>query len=302
MKKNFLVMILVTFWVQSISQSIVDSNKLWSNLIYHEPLGNISTENIRFTVDTIINLQTYKRVERSLDETLSNWYFYGYIREDANKRVYYRMNAIEPERLLYDLGLTLNDSILVYGLSSNYDSVFLESVTYHVTTIDSIMIGTTYKKQLHLSYRMFPDSSLVEVEQWVDSVGSMSGMLHNFSPLLGNDTYHLLCYSENDILKYHNPSFTSCYVFTSVDPILNSSEIVKISPNPVADVSSLIVNGINGNEELTMDLYNSLGQKVLDKKFTRVTQIYRNQLSPGIYFYKIYFKSGKIASGKLVVN
>lgn len=302
MKNILLLLILVIFRVPLFSQSIVDTGKVWNNLVINEPTGVLTTENIRFTFDIVINSITYKWVEMFFDEAQQNWSNYGYIREDANKRVYYKMLDMWPERLLYNLGLSINDSIVAYGLATNSSMVYLDSIKYYVTSIDSILIGTSYHRQLHLSYRMFPDSSLVEGEQWVDSVGSMSGMLHNFSPLLGNDTYHLLCYSENDILKYHNPSFTSCHVFTSVDPILNSSEIVKISPNPVADVSSLIVNGINGNEELTMDLYNSLGQKVLDKKFTRVTQIYRNQLSPGIYFYKIYFKSGKIASGKLVVN
>ena len=120
--------------------------------------------------------------------------------------------------------------------------------------------------------------------------------------LLGNDSYRLLCYKVHDSLMYHNPSYSSCYVVTSVDPIISKNEIVKILPNPVVDVSWLTVSGMYEKEELNIALYNIFGQRILFKKFTREIQIFRNELPSGIYFYKVFFRSEAVASGKIIVN
>lgn len=291
-------MVITAIWVDG--QAIVDTNKLWNNVVILESTGYSATETIRFTYDIVINSQTYKSVERSIDEAQQNWNNYGYIREDANKRVYYKMLESWPEHLLYDFGLAINDSVLAYGLFTNANMTYLDSMTYYVTSIDSILIGNTYQKQWHLSYKL--NSSLIEAEQWIDSVGSMSGMLHNSIPLLGNDSYHLLCYKLHDSLMYHYLSNSSCYVITSVDPIISKNETVKISPNPVVDVSLLTVSGIQANNELNIDLYNSFGQKILNKKFTKEIQIFSNELPSGIYFYQVSLKSGSVTSGKIVVK
>jgi len=132
-------------------------------------------------------------------------------------------------------------------------------------------------------------------------MGSMSGMLHNMMGL-GYDGFTLLCFKEDDILKYHNPSYTTCYLVSSVDPLSNTNDMIKIYPNPVSDVSTLTVNGINERKELYINFYNPLGQIIYTKYFIREFQIYKNEMPAGIYFYNISSKSGNLACGKIIIN
>lgn len=154
MKKLFSLSLftIISFYISG--QSIVVTTNLWSNVLSLEPSGQLFTEKIKFTTDTTINLVTYKVVERTLDKNQLNWNSYGFIREDANKRVYYKLNASDPEKLLYNLTLALDDSILAFGVHTFNNTVYLDSAMYHITTVDSILIGSTYQKRLHLSVRV----------------------------------------------------------------------------------------------------------------------------------------------------
>jgi hypothetical protein len=72
-----------------------------------------------------------------------------------------------------------------------------------------------------------------------------------------------------------------------------------VYPNPVSDVVS--VSFPNGFEVAKMSLFNNLGQMVLEKEITSNQQLSIENLTSGMYFYKI--KSNTLEqSGKIIKN
>jgi hypothetical protein len=282
MKKFFLLFLYMLITLCSFAQSIVISTNLWSNVFSLEPSGNLRTEKIRFTSDTTINILSYKLVERTLDSSQVNWTRYGFIREDSDKRVYYKLNAAGPDMLLYALNLHIGDSVIAYGINTLNFTVFMDSAMYHVTAIDSMLIGSNYRKQLHLSGN--PGGKMVEAALWIDSTGGMGGMLHNWNLKVGEDGYSLLCFEENGVLKYHNPYpfYTNCYVTTGTDNPVEKEEIISLSPNPAND--QLMILRKDNNYPRDIVIQDGLGRTCFrENNFTRGT-IDVSSFREGIYF------------------
>jgi hypothetical protein len=302
MNKHFILIVLpVILSLPSPCQSIVKSTNLWSNAFNLEPAGNLMTETIRFTADTTLNFVSYKTVERALDSNQLSWSPYGFIREDGNGRVFYKLNAAAPEKLIYSMNLDLNDSILAFGVNTMHNSnPYLDSAMYYVTRVDSFPVGGSSKRQLHLSVNL--DGSLVESEHWVDSLGSISGMLHNFNMKVGEDGYNLLCFKENGLLLYQNPFFTDCFVVTGVSRLSNGDVTVSVSPNPVTGTSVFRVNGLNDTPVTEVRLYNTLGEIIFVKKGVNEFQLRKSELGPGVYVYRIFSAGRPVLSGKIAVK
>ncbi|MCX6248860.1 MAG: T9SS type A sorting domain-containing protein [Bacteroidetes bacterium] len=302
MKKRFSLLVLpFILSLTSPCQSIVKSTNLWNNAITLEPAGNLVTETIRFTADTTINFVSYKLVERALDSNQIVWSRYGFIREDASKQVFYKLNAAAPEKLIYSMNLDLNDSILAFGVNTMHTTgPYLDSAMYYVTRVDSFPVGGTYQRQLHLSVNV--EGSLVESEHWVDSLGSLSGMLHNFNMKVGEDGYSLLCFKEDGLLLYQNPYFTDCYVVTGITPNRNRDVTVSVYPNPVSGTSAFRINGLNDIPAIEVRFYNALGEPVFVKRGLNEFQLRKSELESGVYNYRIESSGRPVLSGKIVVN
>lgn len=261
--------------------------------------NNLSTENFKFTNDTVINNLVYKKVERSKDENQQNWSFYGYIREDSIKRVFYKLDYAEPEKLFYNFNLQLYDTITAYSINTNDNNLYIQPQVYFVVSVDSVLIGETFRKRINLG---IPGDSTYEFEHWIDSTGNIGGLLHNFEILVGRDSYSLLCFSEDGVVKYQNPYFNSCYVLTGLDDKKPVDWSVKVSPDPIIESSILIVENSNRATNMQIDFYDLIGRNVCSKSFFKELQLTRNDFQPGIYFYKISDSSGNIFMGKIIVN
>jgi hypothetical protein len=299
MKKYLVLIILIMQFVLASGQSIVDTSKLWSDLYSHYSTFTQTTEFIKFSDDTIIEGVNYKKVEKSTDPNHSVWEFHGYVRETSEKKVYYRLDASHPDKLLYDLNVQMGDSLLVYTLY-NYPSAIFDSMMYHVTGKDSVLIGDTYRTQYHLSL-IFPGFTQ-EVEQWVDSVGSLyGGMLHNETGKYGGDSYYLLCFFENSVLKYHEDTYNSCYVVTSIEQVEETPGIVSIQPNPIINTSKIRIQGKYSQSPVLIEFYDSSGRRINKFMFTRELMISRKSFSPGLYFFILISNDQKIASGRMLI-
>lgn len=299
MKKAFILSIFVLSIIVSFGQSIVTENKLWHNFIffYTHPYPTLRTEIIKFTNDTVIDSLTYKKVERYMDET--GWVSYGYIREDASKKIFYKFNPLDTAWLLYDLNVQLHDTILVYGLTTYLGGYTgMVPMTLYVNLIDSMIIGEKYQKRINLG--LYPEDSLSISVQWVDSTGSMGGMLHN--DYVSLDTYFLLCYFEDEILKYHSPDWTSCYYPTAIQEKNDLTPIVKISPNPITSISTLTVDGIKDINSISIRFYNHLGKEVFCIYGEKRIEIYKSDFSSGIYFYCLTINHKNFKTGKIIIN
>jgi len=300
MKRIIYISILLLNGFIGYSQCLVTENKEWSNLCHdYWIFWNYSTEHLKFTVDTVIDTKTYKKVERSIDEFHQFWFIYGYIREDSSKKVFYKLNAIDPEKLVYDFNAQLHDTLNVFALTTLSSNVSLIPLTYRVISIDSIQIGDKYRRQINLTNLQ---DSTWKLEHWIDSTGNLGGLLHNFDIYLGFDSYTLLCFSENGIIKYQNPDYNSCYVVTGIDNKCDTDQKVSIYPIPVTGSSKLVVYQQYHEMELVIEIIDLYGQIIYSKAFISETQINKSELRTGMYLFKIKNKSQEITRGKLIIN
>jgi hypothetical protein len=298
MKRTILAIVLLFATVFCSGQSLVTSTKGWNNLKmdYTNPML-LTTESLRFTGDTVINALVYKRVERSTDEYQQYWTFFGYAREDAAKRVWYRQDASGPEYLFYDFGLQLHDTITAYSINTWYNSMAIQPQLYFVNSIDSMLIGESYRKRINLA---IPEDTAYIFEQWIDSTGNPGGLLHNNEMLVGRDSYALLCYFEDGILKYHNPGIDLCYVVTGTGEREPAGWGVTLSPNPLAVSSVLIVKGPDNDGLLLAEFYDITGRKVCSMSFSKKLQLSKKDFQPGLYFYRISGGPGNVLTGRFI--
>ncbi|MDD4604153.1 MAG: T9SS type A sorting domain-containing protein [Bacteroidales bacterium] len=302
MKKSILLCLILLNFSFSFGQSIVTSNNVWYNFIsYYSPSGFpvYGVEYIKFTNDTLINSITYKKVERMLDNEIGIWSLYGYIRENANKQVFYKINAQDPERLLYDINVQAHSLILVYGLVTCYANKNLDSMSFYVRNIDSIYIGSTYHKRLNLT---MPYDTLTVFEQWIDSIGSLGGMLHNKNIYVGADYYSLQCFFKDEVLQFHDSNYTACTYITDVSEIKPASATISVFPNPVTDNATLEITGIENKNDIYVSMYNLMGKKVYSSFGTERIKIFKRDLPSGIYLYRISLGNSMIGQGKVIIN
>lgn len=300
MKKLLFLCLFIPWMFPVAGQTIVDSTKLWSVAYFHYSNFSHTSEFIKFSNDTVIGEFNYKKVEKSTDENHTVWEFHGYARETSDKKVYYRLDALHSEKLLYDLNVNPGDSLLVYTLY-NYPLAIFDSMMYHVTGKDSVLIGETYRTQYHLSLNW--PGYIQEVDQWVDSVGSLkSGMLHNTTGKVGGDGFDLLCFYENSVLTYDNPSLESCYVVTGMENHAEPRCIVSLQPNPLVDISSIRIDGNGVSSSFIIKFYNTTGRLISTYGFTEELQLRRQNYDPGLYFYIITSNGRKIGNGKMMVE
>ena len=204
-----------------ITEVLVDTNKLWSNLFDTHTGGPppyyLSTTFIKFSGDTVINGTYFKKVLATKDSLLSNFFNAGYIHEDSMNKVLYYSPYYSSIRLLYDFNAKVGDTI---------DIGYSTPIPLVVDTVDSIFIYNQYLKRMVLS--LHGSSG----EQWIQGIGSLCGVLNSGAYFTVGAFHELLCYYENDTLKYSNPAYTNCYYNTvGVNNIFPVKHEVCLYPN-----------------------------------------------------------------------
>jgi len=289
--KARLFVIFIMFHFVSYGQtnhSLVDTNKLWSNLFHNHTGGPppyvYQTNFIKFFGDTIIDFNTYKKVHKTYDSTQSSWFVIGYIREDTFNRVYYYRQQDSCERLLYDFNVNAGDTLNI----SNF-GVYNELI---VSSVDSVYVYDKYVKRINID----------PWEVWYEGIGSLFGILHSGMGGVVGSVNALLCYYENDTLKYHNSMYNECYLNFTVeveDKYVNSLK-VTIFPHPIVSSSNLKVENMQG-KILKLEIYSLLGQRLISTEICEETTISKSDFESGIYIYRIV-ASSFVRSGKFVIK
>jgi hypothetical protein len=266
MKKHLIIILFLFFALITSGQtshSIVDTNRLWSidlGIMYANPYPHFvwHTEYVKFSGDTIIGLNHYKKVVESEDSNMNTWQVQRFIREDSSKRTY--MINVGVEYLLYDFNASVGDSLLVG---------FIEQKIV-LTNIDSIYIYNKY-------YKRFTFSS---GESWLDNIGSSGGVLYSGEHGSGWTVLtDLLCYSENDTLKY-SPNGT-CYINSNVREITRDKFSIVVFPNPILDKINLQIPQQFGQTK-TLEIFDCLGQLQL-KRSEGFSEVDISSLAKGLY-------------------
>ncbi len=285
MKKKLLLLVIAFMQINFASVKAqtyypyVDTNKLWSTYydLSGEGLPSFSYY-VKFTQDTTIKTKTYKKVMRSDDSSHVTWYNYGYIRETSNKKVYYLANITDTiERFFYDFNVDVGDTLPLFYCP------------LHVDSIDSILVGNQYRKRFNLG-----------IDTWIEGIGSLSGFSSIGVCFVGGKLY-LLCFTENDTIKYINPLLNFCYQGTvNINELKKDNFYFEIFPNPSNGVFKIQANAcINGSVHI--EVMNYSGQ-IISHKNINLYDTYQIDLSTyrkGLYL--IHIKGNSFSISKKVI-
>jgi hypothetical protein len=250
-------------------QSVIDTNykRIWTTSYKLE--GDITNGNGK----------SYKQLYTcDSDPSISTWNIDEYaFREESGKVFRTSFFSPDQEELVYDFTLAVGDSVYV-------DSIYYPYYSYyaHVLSVDSILTGGSYRKQIHFEY---------PPEIWVEGIGSLS---RPFMPFwyyfIYPDWYELLCVNDTTGNIYMNPAYDQCYIDTlmTTNPELSStSSLIQVIHNPMHEYS--IINVRSSAAQFTKySFYNSNGLLVRNGIVNnRTFTLRRENLSSGVYFLKI---------------
>ena len=290
-KVLFFLFFFLLFLLNCSSQTLVNTNKLWSNLWQTAsggPLPHIKeTKFVKFNEDTLIGSHHFYKVFVATDSLQTGYSKSGFIREDSAKKVYFRSNSDSVERLIYDFNVIVGDTVIIFnGMQQKLA----------VDTVDSVLIGNQYLKRIVLS--SFGWSG----EQWIETIGSLCGILSSGSYFMTGTKHDLLCYYKNDTLQFHNPNFSECYYNNVGIQELPNNGLVSIFPNPFIATAQIIFHQTYHN--VSLSVYDIQGKLMLQKQYADCNQIQlnRDRLSNGMYFLKLRLDEKEVETAKIVVS
>lgn len=298
-------------FITSINITTAQTNKYHkfpdSNAIWCDSTGAHGCTKTSYTItgDTIINNKTYHKITENKHycqigvsgtcecDIYSNVItaYAGSIRQDTTlRKVYFIQPSATNDTLLYDFTLQVGDTLKTYG------SQILASPPPYimVTSIDSILIGTSYRKRWIVN-----QSGIIVNGQIIEGMGSTAGLFNWMvnTGAGGEPTDHLYCFSQNNQTFYpYYSSSAVCALVTGIKTFQTEASIFQIYPNP--NDGNFIVEP-NNTEKQTLQIFDINGKMILNKLVTGKTIIHSGNLQQGVY--NISLLSNKGVTNKKVV-
>jgi len=258
---------------------------------------------IFFNGDTTIGSHVYHKLAKSgygystlCGPNGNGYYYYNYIaaiRQDTlQKKVWIYNDGTHSDTILYDFNLQIGDTL---DQSKVYWAVYGGGQGHVIVSIDSILISGQYRKRYNYSACQFylPDSSIIE------GVGSTSGLMS--APSCGEYSSYLNNFVRNVKVFPDSTSF-GCYINTAVNSLSEKNISITLSPNPFHSTSTLSILDSRFTKG-DLKIYDVMGRLVRQQVISnQATIINRNDLSNGLYFYRLSNSEGLMLTGKLVVN
>lgn len=281
----------------AISQSIVVDNKIWSQT-YGAPTCQCNlypeycySHYLKILKDTIINNNIYKKVWKCNNKENIVWSEIGFLRETDDGKVHYLPINNSNEFLLYDFNCKKNDTLV---------SIRPTIYKYIVDSIGQTIIGNSIKKK----YYLHDINEDFNQEIWIESIGSLKGLLESFMPETTGGCGFLQCvFTNNDSIIFHKEGYDNCFFEAKTNGIENSKEIeINVFPNPTKD-GLFFIECPKHNEDFIFQIFTLEGQRVFTKRLSNKEK-YSINLSfchDGVFLYKICnAEMAKI--GKIIIN
>jgi len=270
----------------------VDTGKLWST--YHlwcKTADYRFSEYTRFDNDTMIDGKLYKIAWSSLDSNMANWTLSGFIREDAQKKVFLRNPYSNWETTIYNFGALTGDTFELRENEYGTQTYIVDSINW------VILLDGKQRQRFFLHGVDFPCN-----ETWIEGIGCTKGAFEGGTCGITGEA-SLICFTENDTLKYFNPDFDQCYLITGIDdPVEPRSEI---SVFPIPAIELLTIRTINpGIGKMRFELVDLSGKEIVSIPiFQNETSIDLKHfaVSPGFYIYQVFKGTRHMKTGKLVI-
>ena len=242
------------------------------------------TSVMKFGGDTIIGLHQYKKIIIDKDSSWFGIYFFEAAREDTiSKQIFFHTG--NAEYLVYDFSLQQGDTFV-----TNISGCYIQMVVDSVSTLT--LINGEVRKIMYLNQ-----------DQWIEGIGSLVGIYYAGIINCINDVYtQLICFTENDTLKYMNNFYQSCYYNTTSLGEVENENIFIAKPNPFSDYTTITINQPS-HGTTTVNIYNSFGERT--KQYKNVSgkelKIEKGDLQSGMYFIQLLNDDKEISRGKIVI-
>lgn len=301
-----LLTILIFLTKLSYSQEYIpfpDSNAVWTSTNVQLNAGNF--EKLTIIGDTVINSLIYKKLKMAVysNYEIVNSKYIAAIR-DYNKKWFFIYKETTEEKLLYDFSCNLSDTI---DVNSYMDALALwngngpESLKLVVNSIDSVIIGGSYRKRIKLNFIQYNNNKWTN-ETWIDGIGSTDGLFYAGSHFCFDCGNILMCFKESGEPKYYfSDTLNYCDDFTSIYEKKYSKNQFIAEPNPV--VNNLHIKLTNDIFSKSFYLYNVYGVNLLNlSTIENDVSIDFSNYKKGIYFLYIITDKNKIFSKKIIKN
>lgn len=307
MKKIFLQFLLIVFFVNTgHGQGYIPfpiSNAHWGITWSTNDclLSNIPDANYQYAIsgDTVIGNLAYSKISRT---GLSGYYcppplingngYIGAIRNDVvSKKVFLVLAGFDSEIIFYDFNITVGDTLEGF-FAMNVGSGLCQNLI--VGSIDSILIGTSYRKRIEVS-AIYCHSYIIE------GIGSIRGLFEPMSTM--EETGSLNCFAQNGYTLYPDTN-TTCNLITGIPENGLASKIFKVFPNPAKNYFQIEFNNEIIGDNLAIDVFDIMGNLVncdMEKSFHKVDVNTKN-LSKGIYHVLIYNNEQIIGKSKFLIQ
>ncbi|MEM9992276.1 MAG: T9SS type A sorting domain-containing protein, partial [Bacteroidota bacterium] len=113
-------------------------------------------------------------------------------------------------------------------------------------------------------------------------------------PIVSNEVFHTVGGELEDFVTV---------VISGTEDVLQSGVTVNVAPNPFADFTTIMVDGLEENKLLSFILHDTTGKVIRQEQFAKNRfTFYRNALTSGMYFYKIEVEGQLLNAGKVLVK
>ena len=258
--------------------------------------------------DTTISANTYKKIlvssytndgSGSLIKTFTKL---GALTRQINDSILFRFPSDSKDKLLYDFGVELGDTISLFVIDLG------EFLDFRITIVDTVSVFGKNKKRI----RMWELDDYSD-DTWVEGIGSIQkGYFERGFPtdmFLGRD-FSFGCFYSADLDSSVSSDLLSmsgmCQTMASVDlgctettssPEPDIAPQFSLSPNPFSDYIQIENHSVNGFAKI----YNNLGQEISSYPIDNQSlKIDTESLSPGVYIISIQDDSGRIFNKKMI--
>ncbi len=320
-KKHIIVLVIFVTSLQfgqaqsNVYHLFPNSNALWSQRLYYNYLtcpftANCgSNDNYAIQGDTIKGIHTYHKIYKSsqyfpgfttsFTSPVTKTFFGGIRQDSIAKKIYGFISTgygNGGDTLLYNFNLNLNDTLVAsYCNNTSYKN--------YVSSIDTVLVGTTYRKRFNLSTMTGTLVSNINYVSLIEGIGGTFGLFGKLVPPFEGGTV-LNCFSQNTVTQYINPLGTlQCNLVLSIkDQSTNNALSLSLYPNPFNASATLVADKFFNNA--TLSFYNSLGQLVKQIKNITGQQVIipRGDLLKGLYFIYLTEENKTLATIKFVIS
>jgi len=229
-------------------------------------------------------------------------YYRGAFREDTlNRKVYFLPADSISESLLYDFNLNIGDTLPTSYINNEHNDVSYPFSSV-VTSVDSVLIGNSYRKRFEISGYNFPNVFGPYV-YLIEGIGSTFGLLSWLRPdpevPIGST---LLCFNHYGITMFPDSNYQCDIVSSIKENEIKLEPGIQIFPNPFNLTTEIVFDKTYHTVEMTFT--DIQGKLIKSQKYFNCDMIIlaREGIDNGIYFLRLTLDNEYIETKKILIT